>query len=83
MSSPTVFAWTADLANPKKIGRAFATMYIALEVGIGIGAFISAKIHNNNSDNFGFTFASGAITALAALLFSFLKYHSKQRKSTP
>jgi len=83
MSSPTVFAWTADLSNPKKIGRAFATIYIALEVGIGIGAFVSAKIYSNNPDNFGYTFASGAITALVALIFSISKYRAKRRESTP
>jgi len=81
MSSPTVFAWTADLANPKKIGRAFATIYIALEVGIGIGAFVSAKIYSNNSDNFGHTFTTGAITAVFALIFSIVKHRAKQRES--
>lgn len=81
MSSPTVFAWTADLADTKKIGRAFATMYIALEVGIGIGAFVSAKIYSNNPNNFGYTFGLGAITAIVALIFSIIKYRAKQRES--
>ncbi|MEN8139439.1 MAG: MFS transporter [Bacteroidota bacterium] len=81
MSSPTVFAWTADLANPKQIGRAFATIYIALEVGIGIGAFVSAKIYANNPEFFGFTFASGAITALFALIYSYSKFKTKHRNS--
>ena len=81
MSSPTVFAWTADLADMKKIGRAFATMYIALEVGIGIGAFVSAKIYSNNFDNIGYTFASGAITAAFALIYSTVKYRAKLRES--
>lgn len=79
MSSPTVFAWTADLANPKKIGRAFATMYIALEIGIGIGAFISAKIYSNDPNNFIFTFAAGAITAVFALIYSIIKYRANLR----
>jgi len=81
MSSPTIFAWTADLADPKKIGRAFATIYIALEVGIGIGAFVSAKIHSNNQLNLGYTFATGAIIAVFALIYSTLKYRAKVRES--
>jgi MFS family permease len=81
MSSPTVFAWTADLANPKKMGRAFATIYIALEVGIGIGAFVSAKIYSNNSENFGYAFTAGAATAVFALIFSIVKHRAKQRES--
>lgn len=76
MSSPTIFAWTADLANPEKIGRAFATIYIALEVGIGIGAFVSAKIYDNNYNNFGLTFGSAAIIAIFALIFSYQKNKS-------
>ncbi|WP_106147646.1 MFS transporter [Flagellimonas meridianipacifica] len=39
--SPAINAWTIDLSKPSRKGRAIATMYIALEVGIGLGAFIS------------------------------------------
>lgn len=39
--SPAVNAWTVDLSNPEQRGKAMATMYIALEAGIGLGAFLS------------------------------------------
>lgn len=39
--SPTISAWTVDLGNPQNKGRALATMYIALEIAIGGGAFLS------------------------------------------
>ncbi|MEM9362097.1 MAG: MFS transporter [Bacteroidota bacterium] len=39
--SPAINAWTIDLSKPKRKGRAIATMYIALEAGIGLGALIS------------------------------------------
>ena len=39
--SPAINAWTIDLSKPKRKGRAIATMYIALEVGIGLGALVS------------------------------------------
>lgn len=81
MSSPTIFAWTADLADPKKIGRAFATIYIALEVGIGIGAFVSAKIYNNNIENFRYSFAFAAIIATFALIYSIHKHKAKRSVS--
>ncbi|MEP0266322.1 MFS transporter [Dokdonia sp.] len=39
--SPTVNAWTIDLSNPSTKGKSIATMYIALEAGIGFGALFS------------------------------------------
>ncbi|AKD55258.1 MFS transporter [Spirosoma radiotolerans] len=47
MNSPTVTAWTADLSDEKTRGRAMATMYIALEAGIGLGALASGSLHNH------------------------------------
>lgn len=41
MLSPTATAWTVDLSEPKQRGKAMATMYIALEAGIGIGALLA------------------------------------------
>lgn len=39
--SPTLNAWTIDLSNPLTKGKSIATMYIALEAGIGLGALFS------------------------------------------
>ncbi|WP_299157860.1 MFS transporter [uncultured Tenacibaculum sp.] len=39
--SPTINAWTIDLSNPLTKGKSIATMYIALEAGIGLGALFS------------------------------------------
>jgi MFS family permease len=39
--SPAINAWTVDLSAPHQRGRALATMYIALEIAIGAGAFFS------------------------------------------
>jgi MFS family permease len=48
--SPTIGAWTVDLGNPQNKGRALATMYIALEIGIGAGAFISGWYYQDVPD---------------------------------
>ncbi|MEM7548966.1 MAG: MFS transporter [Bacteroidota bacterium] len=45
MLSPTVFAWTVDLSDPKFRGRGMATMFIALEIGIGLGAFLTGTVY--------------------------------------
>ena len=39
--SPALNAWTIDLSQPDHRGKAVATMYIALEAGIGLGALFS------------------------------------------
>lgn len=39
--SPASSAWTIDLSHPDHRGKAVATMYIALEVGIGLGALLA------------------------------------------
>jgi MFS family permease len=67
MISPTIAAWTVDLATPEKRGRAVASMYIALEAGIGIGALISAHIYGNDAANFFYAFALPGVLAVVAL----------------
>lgn len=41
MLSPAASAWTTDLSDPHHRGKAMATMYIALEAGIGFGALLA------------------------------------------
>ncbi len=39
--SPAINAWTVDLGDPARKGRALATMYISLEIAIGAGALVA------------------------------------------
>jgi MFS family permease len=48
LNSPTLYAWTIDLSHPEHRGRGVATMYIALEVGIGLGALLAGWIFSNH-----------------------------------
>ncbi len=68
INSPTVFAWTVDLANTEQRGRAMATLFIALEFGILSGALASAEIYGNEPDRFGWAFGLGALLAIATLV---------------
>ena len=47
LNSPTIYAWTIDLSHPERRGRGVATMYIALEAGIGLGALLAGWIFAN------------------------------------
>lgn len=72
LNAPAITAWTIDLGRPEHKGRALASMYIAMEAGIGLGAYFSAFVYNNKSGNFPVTFYLFAgITMLATIYLSF------------
>jgi len=80
MNSPTIFAWTTDLSDPKFRGRAMSTVFIALEIGIMLGALLSGFTYNNNPDNFLITFWMGGVVAFCSFLI--LIYFIVQKKKT-
>ena len=41
INMPAIFAWTIDLAPEGKAATALGTMLMALEIGIGVGAYVS------------------------------------------
>ncbi|HEY1008660.1 MAG: MFS transporter [Daejeonella sp.] len=45
MLSPALTAFIIDMSHPDHRGKAVATMYIALEAGIGIGAFFAGSLY--------------------------------------
>lgn len=73
MNSPTIFAWATDLSKDENRGKAMATVFIALELGIMLGALSSGFIYANKSENFPITFWTGGFLALIAFLFLLIK----------
>jgi len=69
MNTPTIFAWTVDLSDPLHRGRAMSTMFIALEIGIGLGALFSGWVYGNDVSNLPESFLLGAITTLLAFVY--------------
>lgn len=80
MNNPTITAWTIDLSLEKFRGRALATMYIALEAGIGLGALVSGWIFANKVANFPLIFMVCAATA--GIAFVLLWFVPKPTPST-
>jgi len=72
MNSPTIFAWTIDLAPDIHRGRGLSTMFIALELGIGLGALISGWIYGNDLKNIPTAFVAAA--GLSVLAFIYLQF---------
>lgn len=77
INSPAVTAWTIDLGLPEHRGRALGSMYIALEAGIGLGAFFSADWYGNNPAHFARVFYIMAIITLLATVYLFFIYRNK------
>lgn len=72
IASPAVFAWVIDVSPNERLGRSLATVYIALEIGIGGGALLSAWLYANDPVNFPFTFfVSAAVVSLAGVYLQF------------
>ncbi|GGN11251.1 MFS transporter [Dyadobacter beijingensis] len=79
--SPVLSAWTVDLSGEHNRGRAIATMFISLEAGIGLGAFLSAELFDNQRENLPLVFFSMAAFALAALSYTVTIYQFKKRRA--
>ncbi len=69
MSSPTLFAWTADLSHKDRRGVGAGTMFLALEFGIITGSVITLLVYDNRPSGVYRAFLIGACSALIALTF--------------
>ena len=82
INSPALFAWAVDVANGERSGCALATLFITLEAGITVGAFVSAYIYDNTFSNFRYVFLFLASIMVIALLFLVLGVNSKETKKS-
>lgn len=79
VSSPTLFAWTADLSHETRRGVGAGTMFIALELGIMIGSLSTLFTYENTKSSVYLAFATGAFFALIAGIYVF--WHIRTQKS--
>ena len=79
MTSPTLFAWTADLSHKDRRGVGSGTMFIALELGIMTGSLSTLLTYNNSLETIPLAFSVGSGLALTA--FIYLIWHQKKRIS--
>lgn len=75
LSSPAIFAWAADLAPEQFRGRGFSTVFMALEIGIGMGAFLGGWFYEGQVENLPMIFSGSG--ALAYLAFVYLLFKKK------
>jgi MFS family permease len=77
MLSPSVTAWTIDLSKPGQRGKAVATMYIFMEVGIGFGALLAGSMFISDVSTIPHVFYICAGITLVAMLYLWLIYKPK------
>ncbi len=68
-TSPTLLAWATDLSHHEFKGRGIASLYIFMELGIGLGAFLSGLLYANDSSRFFITFLVCGSLGLLALIY--------------
>lgn len=76
--SPAINAWTVELGDPARKGRAMATMYIALEIAIGGGAFFAGWYYANEIGRMPQVFYLAAFACLLSLVY--LLFYGKSKK---
>ncbi|MVZ64272.1 MFS transporter [Sphingobacterium sp. DK4209] len=76
--SPAVNAWTIDLSLPQYRGKAMATMYIALEAGIGAGALFAGYIFHDHIKRIPYIMYGDAL--IVFLAFVYVLYWDKKAK---
>ncbi|RED99791.1 MFS transporter [Marinoscillum furvescens] len=69
LNSPTLFAWTIDLSPEAKRGKGVATLFIFLEVGIGLGALISGTVYQGHPERFPLIFGTAGLFSFLAFLY--------------
>ncbi|TRW22317.1 MFS transporter [Flavobacterium zepuense] len=71
--SPALNAWTVDMSLPNHRGKAMATMYIALEAGIGLGALFAGWYYQDDLARIPLVLYVSAGITLAAFGYLFLR----------
>ncbi|MBK7439170.1 MAG: MFS transporter [Saprospiraceae bacterium] len=74
---PAISAWTIDLGEHDKRGRAMATMYISLEIAIGGGAFISGSYIGDHVGRVPYMFYFSALMGIIGLVYLYRYDNSK------
>jgi MFS family permease len=79
ITSPTIFAWTIDLSDEVRRGRGISFMYLAMEIGIGVGAFSTGLIYGNDDANIANTFWAALLMVIIAFVYLFIFWSNKKQ----
>jgi len=75
INSPILFSWTIHLANNENKSRAISTLFVSLEFGIMVGAYIGGAIFDIKLQNYPLPlFISGFCSAVAYMILLLGKF---------
>ena len=80
--SPALFAWTADLSNPAFKGRGMGTMFIALELGIVSGTYLTQTVYANDYNKLFDLFLVTAFLCFLGLVYLYFRGRIKKEVLT-
>ena len=82
ISSPTVFAWTADLSPITRRGVGAGTVFMALEAAIIFGAVLTLRFYDNQPSTIPIVYSLAAIMSIVGMLYLFwhMRTQSKSEK---
>ncbi len=75
--SPALNAWTVDMSHVDHRGKAMATMYIALEAGIGLGALCAGWYYQDVIAKIPIIMYTTAVMSIMALVYMLLRKRSQ------
>ncbi|MFT6882871.1 MAG: MFS family permease [Marinoscillum sp.] len=73
LNSPTLFAWTIDLSPDTSRGKGISTLFIFLEIGIGMGALISGFTYQGIDERFPMIFGIAGTFCLVAFAYLMMR----------
>lgn len=77
---PALNAWTVDMSFPEHRGKAMATMYIALEAGIGLGALFAGWVYQDVIAKIPMLMYGSAVMVFLSLSYVWIQFR-KDKKS--
>ena len=77
MASPSLFAWVIDRSPDEIRGRALSTIFLSLEIGIGLGAFVSGILYQSVESRLPWLFTGSASLTIVAFLYLLLTQPQK------
>nr|WP_199002112.1 MFS transporter [Flavobacterium sp. ASV13] len=77
--SPALNAWTVDMSFPDHRGKAMATMYIALEAGIGLGALFAGWVYQDVIAKIPMLMYGSAGMVFLALTYVWIQFRKKKK----
>ena len=81
VSSPTIFAWVADLSPTHRRGVGAGTLFIALELAIIVGSIITLMFYDSTLTTIWIIYSIGAGMAIIAILYLFWHIRTQESKT--